>query len=403
MAFNATAASPALLDPPLHALASAAETLLPAAVLALAVNGSALYAAHETPFKFAHFQGPILRKLGVPQEYVDKIWDFPPWFREAWTANIEWAVRTIASFLLPSVFGEATRMWLAEGLFYSYVMKVVFIVVFFPQFLFYRGADHYGYLDRWKTNPYRENPDKETEAKYWNGLWPSVLYSFPTETFILWAINFGRGEMALSVLPSFADVMCKLLFDLWLADTMYFWMHWWEHQPGIYQKVHKAHHQIRWLNVYGFFYQNNIERYMLRFNSFVGNMIIAHTFGHDLMTAILSSAFFISSDIHIHTGYTVPWIPMNWINPQYFHDFHHSQNRGNYSAFFNIPPFSWDWWMGTDKNWRRFRKAGGEVRLHRNTWPGFYVEGDLDIAKKQAAEQAKEDDAAVVDGKGKDD
>ncbi len=60
--------------------------------------------------------------------------------------------------------------------------------------------------------------------------------------------------------------------------------------------------------------------------------------------------------------------------------------------------------MGTDANYRRWRKNGGPVRLHRNTWPGFAVEGDLAIAKKMAEErarEAKDDDAEVIDGKGK--
>ncbi|KAJ3302573.1 hypothetical protein HDU93_006591, partial [Gonapodya sp. JEL0774] len=59
-------------------------------------------------------------------------------------------------------------------------------------------------------------------------------------------------------------------------------------------------------------------------------------------------------------------------------------NAGNYGAFVGIPYFSWDWWMGTDANWLRYRAALGEdsVRIHRNTWPGLAVPGDLEKVKK---------------------
>ena len=96
-----------------------------------------------------------------------------------------------------------------------------------------KSADKYGFLDRWKTNPYRENPDKATEEKIWNGLWPSVLYSFPTEGLMLWAINYGRGEICYTCLPPLADIVIKVLITMWIADTTYFFLHWYEHQVGL--------------------------------------------------------------------------------------------------------------------------------------------------------------------------
>lgn len=48
--------------------------------------------------------------------------------------------------------------------------------------------------------------------------------------------------------------------------------------------------------------------------------------------------------------------------------------------------------MGTDANWKRYRQNGGSVRLHRNTWPGFAVEGDLDVKERLDDDEADKDD-----------
>ena len=40
-------------------------------------------------------------------------------------------------------------------------------------------------------------------------------------------------------------------------------------------------------------------------------MFLAYTFGNDFMSDMIGAAFFISFDIHIHTGYTVPFHPFN--------------------------------------------------------------------------------------------
>lgn len=144
------AGGPAPLDAPLHALSNLVVPLLPTILVASAVNGTQMFMEGKTPYKFARFNKPILSYLGVPQNVIDSIWDFPQSFKDKWISTIRWLVESVAAWLIPPVFGAATRKWLAEGIVYSYIMLATFIVTFFPQFLFYRAADKYGFLNRWK-------------------------------------------------------------------------------------------------------------------------------------------------------------------------------------------------------------------------------------------------------------
>ncbi|KXS20026.1 hypothetical protein M427DRAFT_400403 [Gonapodya prolifera JEL478] len=336
-------------------------------------------------------------------------------------------VETVASYCIPHIVGESASRWIAAALTQTIIAKIVFQLTFWPIFLFYRGADHYGYLDKWKTNPGKDNNNKEMENKIWNNFFPSTLYSLPTEALTYWLIYWSRGEYTLTVVPHPSEVIAKFLFKWFLTDTLYYWFHRWEHTKGVYQKLHKAHHDIRITNVYGFFFVSPLEHHIQAHFGVIAGTILAHTVGLDFFTHLVWIAIGLAGDLHIHCGYTVPFIPFNWFNPQYFHDFHHSQvsllcsqpshlappqlhrpsplhqNAGNYGAFCALPYLSWDYWMGTHANWLRYREALGEdsVRIHRNTWPGFAVEGDLDKVKKgKESFEENKDEANSGDGSG---
>lgn len=189
--------------------------------------------------------------------------------------------------------------------------------------------------------------------------------------------------------PQLPVFLFKFLFTVWSVDAMYYHFHVWEHRPHVYRWLHKRHHDMKITNVYGFFFVTPLEHHIQAMFGVITNTLLAHTIGQDLFTMCAFTLFGVGTDLHIHSGYAAPFIPFNWWNPQYFHDHHHSQNKGSYGAFFAVPVLSWDWWMGTDQNWRRFRVSGDEVRLHRNTYPGFAVPGDLD--KKRTVNDVAED------------
>ena len=176
--------------------------------------------------------------------------------------------------------------------------------------------------------------------------------------------------------------------------------------------MHKRHHEMKITNVYGHLVDSELEKLCIYGMTIASDLVVAYTVGQDLFTTSGFLIYSVSQDLHIHCGYTVPWIPFNWWNvgqiqlprgllsrspnssiallffqPEYYHNAHHSQNNTNYSAFFSLPLISWDWWMGTDARWKRYRLAGDDVRRHRNTWPGFAVEGDLEANRDDTAEE----------------
>ncbi|KAI9008624.1 hypothetical protein DFJ74DRAFT_688162 [Hyaloraphidium curvatum] len=323
----------------------------------------------SSPYRFARFA--LFPGPGWPV--------FPFWLRDAWTGVVGRSVASLAS-ILPRFLSEQWRNWIATGVVQSYALKIAYNVGFWPSFLLYRGADHYGYFDRWKTLPHRKNEDTGLEDEFWPQIRPGLDKLIPWDQLSFWLLFYSRGEIATSTVPSVPAFVARFCFNIFAFDTMYYWFHRWMHTPKAYTSwpKHKKHHDMKTVNVYGHLVDSPEEKLCLGLMGVIADLILAHTVGQDLFTQVAVLAYTISNDLHIHCGYTVPWIPYNWFCPQYFHDYHHSQNAGNFGAFFGIPLLSWDWWLGTDAGWRRYRANGDAVRLHRNTWPGVAVDGDLE-------------------------
>lgn len=188
------------LQPFLSAAADAIVPVLPPTLASLALNGTARFAAGTTPYKFASWPNRV--------PYLDvAAWPaWPVWVVDGWTGTIDGLISTVASYALPGVLGPAVSNWIARALVQVYVMKFFFMLVFFPMFLFYRAADRWGFMDKWKTNPHRSNPDTKAEDKIWAAFFPSVLYSVPWESLTYWLLFYSRGEIALSAVP---PVSCK--------------------------------------------------------------------------------------------------------------------------------------------------------------------------------------------------
>lgn len=111
-------------------------------------------------------------------------------------------------------------------------------------------ADRYGYLDRWKTLPQKRNPDTKLEDEIWEHVKHNV-YRFPDVELIFWLLFYSRGEIALDVVPTLPGLLARMAFQTVVLDTIYYHFHRWEHSPGVYQRLHKRHHEMKVTNVYG--------------------------------------------------------------------------------------------------------------------------------------------------------
>ncbi|KAJ3322688.1 hypothetical protein HDU93_003083, partial [Gonapodya sp. JEL0774] len=157
---NATSSTSFILEP---ALRAAASVIPDVAFVHYLQHGSKAYIAGQTPYKFAHI---LNAEQYIP--YSSLLPNFPTWFTLAWAKNIDSLVTTVASYAAPQILGPDVAKWIAAALVQTVLLKIVFHLTFWPIFLFYRGADHYGYLDKWKTNPGKDNSNKVMEEKIWN-------------------------------------------------------------------------------------------------------------------------------------------------------------------------------------------------------------------------------------------
>jgi sterol desaturase/sphingolipid hydroxylase (fatty acid hydroxylase superfamily) len=271
-------------------------------------HGTAAFQSGLSPYKFALF--PHLLAFDAPKL------DFPTWLKSGWSSLISTAISKVASVLLPRFISESWRNWAASAVVQTFASRVAYNIAFWPWFLLYRGADHYGYFNRWKTLPGRSNPNKELEAEMWDHVIHN-LYRFPTVELAAWLLFYSRGEMAMETVPTLPAFLVKILIQIVSVDTIYYWFHRWEHRPENYARsvssplrlsprpthlslvcrIHKRHHDIKITNVYGHLVDSPIETLCLFGMGIASNLIVAYTVGQDLFTSCGMTLFFITADL----------------------------------------------------------------------------------------------------------
>lgn len=157
-----------------------------------------------------------------------------------------------------------------------------------------------------------------------------------------------------TILPSAQEVIIHNIIFILVQDTIFYWCHRMLHIPSLYKRIHKYHH---------------------RFHTNVG---IASEFAHPIedtlnTIALLAGPFFMGTHlftlwvwffiriwetVDAHSGYSFPFpiSPFALFGVADHHDFHHSHNQGCFGSFFGI----WDWMMGTDADYNKWKAAGGD-------------------------------------------
>ena len=145
-------------------------------------------------------------------------------------------------------------------------------------------------------------------------------------------------------LPSVVVMAAQVVAAFIILDFVYYWGHRSLHHESFYF-IHKVHHQYHAVNTWAAPYMHPLEGVgaliMLSFISWLIRMHGLAKFIFILLFGMLSA--------YQHTGYDLPFIPLEISR---FHVFHHSHNVGAYGV---ITTF-WDRVFGTDKPYRRWRQ-----------------------------------------------
>jgi sterol desaturase/sphingolipid hydroxylase (fatty acid hydroxylase superfamily) len=170
---------------------------------------------------------------------------------------------------------------------------------------------------------------------------------FATFATFLWRLYQAGGT---SIYLSFAEhpwYYHPLSFTILLLfhDTYFYWTHRLMHWRPIFKYVHLGHHKSLTPTPWAIFSFQPLEA-VIQFG-IVALPVIFLPLHPVVLLVYLSYDSFINTAGHsgheiFPTRLTTVW-PFNWLNTVAHHDYHHTNVRVNYGAFFNI----WDRLMGT--------------------------------------------------------
>ena len=173
----------------------------------------------------------------------------------------------------------------------------------------------------------------------------------------------------------FVPVLCglQIFVCIMVDDTLFYWSHRLLHHPKIYGMIHKKHHTFKhtigiaveyvairpphlstqrstWALFYlAFRYAHPVEDLVSNTLSTVAGPLLL---GSHVTVFWMYSALKLWQSIDAHSGYNLPF-PISpfsfitWMDCAPAHDYHHSNNLGNFGGFFIF----WDWLMGTDEKY----------------------------------------------------
>lgn len=270
----------------------------------------------------------------------------------------------IITTLLPRI-GER-RTWAALHAFYYESAWVLYVV---PLLL----AEKAGLLDRWRIQKEKYPEPELVREMYWDVVRQKVLGPLVTAFTIYPVFKLGGADLAESLkrFPGWGEFLKGLLVCAVGEDTLFYCglifhggrdcksrrlfvkgTHRALHSKYLY-RFHKQHHRFKQPTGAIFDWAHPVE-------ALFGNLLSIIT-----LPAVLKIHpytfhiyFFlrISEAVSSHSGYDLPFFPMNWF-PSFLggadrHDFHHSKNVGMYGSLTKF----WDWLCGTDRTYWEFKE-----------------------------------------------
>jgi len=139
------------------------------------------------------------------------------------------------------------------------------------------------------------------------------------------------------IAPSFQEMIIQLSIFLILDDLWFYFYHRVFHEiPYLYIKFHKIHHQFYAPFALSSTALHPVELLMQGVGFFIGPLI----FKPHLITIWLWFIVRQAIGYNDHTGYELPWNPLDRLYPligsSKFHDLHHEKNIGNYASVFPV-------------------------------------------------------------------
>ncbi len=212
-------------------------------------------------------------------------------------------------------------------------------------------------IERYKTNweepwPWHKDPEgwrslvkKSILVCFFNGNIVSLMFFIP----LAYSPAFKEHDMETEDVPSTMTLAGSMLFCMLCEDMTFYCSHRFLHLSWVYPYIHKMHHEYSHTVGIASEYTHPVEFALGNIlPTSVGPLILGPHM--HLLTVFAWYALRIGESLDGHCGYDFSFSPYRLIpfsGSASYHDYHHSQNVGNYGSFFQI----WDTIFGTNRDY----------------------------------------------------
>mmetsp|Transcript_105436 Transcript_105436/g.157841 ORF Transcript_105436/g.157841 Transcript_105436/m.157841 type:complete len:195 (+) Transcript_105436:448-1032(+) len=152
--------------------------------------------------------------------------------------------------------------------------------------------------------------------------------------------------------PGYAELIAHITFMMLCEDFTFYWVHRIFHHKSIYPYIHKIHHEHNNTVAISAEYAHPIEYLLSNLAPNIVGCAILGKRGHAI-TFYMYLMIRIFETIDGHCGYEFSWSPYRLLPfsaSSTAHNYHHSNNIGNYGSFFTF----WDTICSTNKSYYRY-------------------------------------------------
>ena len=225
--------------------------------------------------------------------------------------------------------------------------------IIFLRYLVFSGGYHYAlrrrFRDRFRHRIFHyevgAGAQVKTEIRR-SALISLIFAAFGILVLLLWQYGYTRLYTSLDSVYAWTWLFLGPVVFLIAQETYYYWMHRWMHRPGIYERVHRWHHESIETTAWTAFSFHPIEGVLQAVFLPVSVLLIPmHVFAFLTLLAVMT----LSATIN-HAGIEI--FPLRWARTPLLrgligathHDAHHKQARYNFGLYFTF----WDKWMRTE-------------------------------------------------------
>lgn len=238
---------------------------------------------------------------------------------------------------------------------------LLLFVIVFVRYLLFSGSYHYLFRiklrDRFRHRIFHYEPERGAQVR--REIYRSLVVSLIFAVFgigMLWLWQAGYTKIYLD--PSERSYWWMLISPLafiFAQETYYYWTHRWMHRPGIYDLVHRWHHESIETTAWTAFSFHPTEAVIQAV--FLPVFVLLVPIQAYIFLSLLG-LMTLSATIN-HAGIEV--FPRSWAHIPILrsligathHDLHHKQARTNYGLYLTF----WDEWMGTENKKYRSKRS----------------------------------------------